>query len=293
MRENVDSYIAPEDFGQFFLNGEPELLYRQCINDFKEIVTMEQFKELIQTFNQNVESYQLIKTISLGSLKQYLWIDNRKENAVCVVFDSTNVIHRLLLKPYITFPESDKRYSKNTYTMPIKEKWFVFWGGTNEFLNYHYAYESQRYAYDLIVMKGDQTYKDDAMLNENYYAFNQEVVAPADGSVIKVVNHITDNVPGEIDDTQPAGNYIILEHPNKEYSLLAHFKQYSIIVKEGDIVKQGQVVGYCGNSGNSSEAHIHFQVMDSPDYMNCQSIRIRFNSDEEPIQGDTVTQSVL
>ena len=293
MRENVDSYIAPEDFGHSFLNGEPELLYRQCINDFKEIVTMEQFKELIQTFNQNVESYQLIKTISLGSLKQYLWIDNRKENAVCVVFDSTNVIHRLLLKPYITFPESDKRYSKNTYTMPIKEKWFVFWGGTNEFLNYHYAYESQRYAYDLIVMKGDQTYKDDAMLNENYYAFNQEVVAPADGSVIKVVNHITDNVPGEIDDTQPAGNYIILEHPNKEYSLLAHFKQYSIIVKEGDIVKQGQVVGYCGNSGNSSEAHIHFQVMDSPDYMNCQSIRIRFNSDEEPIQGDTVTQSVL
>lgn len=292
MRGNVNEYIAPEDFGQSFLYGKPELLYSQSIKDFKELVTIEQFKELVQSFNQNVKSYQLIKTTAIGSLTQYVWLDNRKEKGICVVFDSTNAIHRLLLKPYITFPKSDKRFSKNKYTMPINTGWFVFWGGTNEFLNYHYAHESQRYAYDLVVMRGDHTYKDNTMRNENYYAFNQEVVAPADGKVIKVVNHIADNVPGEVDDTQPAGNYIILEHPNKEYSLLAHFKQYSIMKKEGDVLTQGQIVGYCGNSGNSSEPHIHFQVMDSPDYMNCQSIRIRFNNGKKPIQGDTVTQCV-
>lgn len=73
-----------------------------------------------------------------------------------------------------------------------------------------------------------------------------------------------------MNESQPAGNYVILEHSNKEYSLLAHFKQHSIMVNEGDIVKQGQNIGLCGNSGNSSEPHIHFQVMDSPDYMNCQ-----------------------
>ncbi|WP_332647813.1 M23 family metallopeptidase [Lysinibacillus sp. 54212] len=225
----------------------------------------------------------------MGSLIQYVWIDNRKEKAIGVVFDSTNRIHRLLLKPYMKFPESDKRYSKNMYNMPIKDEWFVFWGGTNEFINYHYAYQSQRYAYDLVIMKDNQTYQDNPMQNENYYAFNREVVAPAHGKVIKVVNHIEDNVPGEMDDTQPAGNYIVLEHPNKEYSFLAHFKQHSIVVKEGEIVQQGQRVGLCGNSGNSSEAHIHFQVMDSPDYTNCQSIRIRFSDGEEPIQGDIVT----
>ena len=292
MRGNANQYIAPEDFGQFFLYGEPELLYSQTITDFKELVTIEQFKDLVQSFNQNVKSYKLIKTTSIGSLIQYVWLDNRKEKAICVVFDSTNAIHRLLLKPYITFPKSDKRFSKNKYTMPIHAEWFVFWGGTNEFLNYHYAYESQRYAYDLVVMQGHQTYKENTIRNENYYAFNQEVVAPADGKVIKVVNHIADNVPGEVEESQPVGNYIILEHANNEYSLLAHFKQYSIVKKEGDIVSQGQIVGYCGNSGNSSEPHIHFQVMNSPDYMNCQSIRIRFNNGEEPIQGDSVTQSV-
>lgn len=58
------------------------------------------------------------------------------------------------------FSESDKKYSQNTYIMPIKEEWFVFWGGVNEFVNYHYAYEAQRFAYDLVIMKNDSTFKD-------------------------------------------------------------------------------------------------------------------------------------
>ncbi|WP_245604720.1 M23 family metallopeptidase [Paucisalibacillus globulus] len=290
MKDAVD-YISPDNFGAFFLEGNPEKIYKQCNKDFKKLVTIGQFKELVQSYNQNVESYQLIDTTLLGSSTQYLWLDNHSDKAISVAFDSMNTIQHLLLKPYITFPESDNHYSKNTYIMPIKNEWFVFWGGTNEFINYHYIFESQRYAYDLVVMKDKQTYKNNTMRNKNYFAFEQEVVAPADGKVLKVINTIIDNTPGEMNESQPAGNYVILEHPNKEYSLLAHFKQQSIAVKEGDVVKQGQIIGLCGNSGNSSEPHIHFQVMDSPDYMTCRSIRIRFNDGLEPIQGDTVTQS--
>lgn len=287
-----EKYIVPEDFGHSFLFGQPHSIYRQCSKEFQELLTIDQFIELVQSFNENVESYELIETTSLGSLIQYVWLDSRKDKAISVVFDSMNTIHRLLIKPYSTFPESDRRYTKNSYTMPIKEEWFVFWGGANEFLNYHYVYESQRYAYDLVVMKDGQTYKNNTMLNENYYAFNKDVIAPADGQVIKVVNHIIDNIPGEMNESQPAGNYIVVAHSNKEFSMLAHFKQHSIVVNEGDAVKQGQIIGYCGNSGNSSEAHIHFQVMNSPDIMDCQSIRIRFNNGEEPIQGDMITQSM-
>lgn len=292
VRKNEDQYITPENFGHFFLNGNSETLYKQCIKDLKELLTIGQFKELVQSFNKNVESYQLIETTLIGSFVQYLWLDNHSEKIICVLFDSMDAIHRLLLKPYITFPKSDKRYSKNAYTFPVKEDWLVFWGGTNEFINYHYIYESQRYAYDLVVMKDDQTYKDNRMHNKNFYAFDKEVVAPADSKVVKVINNIIDNIPGEMNESQPAGNYVILEHSNKEYSLLAHLKQDSIMVNEGEIVKRGQIVGLCGNSGNSSEPHIHFQVMDSPDYMNCQSIRISFIDGLEPIQGDTVTQCI-
>jgi len=87
---------------------------------------------------------------------------------------------------------------------------------------------------------------------------------------------------------QPEGNCVIIEHLNNEYSMLAHLKCHSIIVKEGERVSQGQVVGLCGNSGNSTETHLHFQVMDSPDYLNGKSIRIRFKDNIEPIQGDLI-----
>lgn len=265
MGESVNAYILPDDLGNCFLNGCPELIYKQCITEFKNLLTIDEFKALVQSFNQDVESYQLIETTVTGPFFQYLWLDNQSEKIICVVFDSMNAIHRLLLKPYINFPESNKRYSKNTYTMPIKDEWLVFWGGTNEFVNYHYVFESQRYAYDLVVMKDDQTYKDNGMRNENYYAFNKEVVAPADGKVVKVVRNIIDSIPGEMNESQPAGNYMILEHSNKEYSLLAHFKQNSIVVNVGDFVIQGQLIGLYGSSGNSSEPHIHFQVMDTFD----------------------------
>ena len=267
-----------------------EAIYEKCSKDFKALVTIEQFIEIAHSFNQGVKSYQLSTTTSLGSLTQYVWLDNcKEERAICVAFDTTNVIQSLLLKPYIVFPESDQRYTKNKYIMPVKEEWFIFWGGTNEFINYHYAYVSQRYAYDLVIMKDGQSYKDTTIRNENYYAFNKEVVAPADGQVVKVIDNVADNVPGEMNESQPAGNYVVIEHQNNEYSMLAHFKQHSIQVKVGDSVKQGQLIGLCGNSGNSSEPHIHFQVMNLEDYVNGQSIRIRFEDGTEPIQGDTVS----
>lgn len=288
---NEEEMVSPENFGLIFLTGNPETIYNQSIKEFKELVSLEQFTDMALSFNQNVESYHLIYTIQMGYSTQYLWLDNNEEKIICVIFDLANNIQGIVLRPYVIFAKSDQRYTKNKYIMPIQEEWFVFWGGTNEFLNYHYIYESQRYAYDLVRMKDGRTYQDNILLNESYYAFDKEVVAPADGKVVKVMNIITDNIPGEMNEKEPAGNYVILEHENREYSLLAHFKQHSIVVKEGEAVKQGQTIGFCGNSGNSSEPHIHFQVMDSSDYMNCQSIRISFNDGIEPIQGDTVTSN--
>lgn len=288
---NEEEMVSPENFGLIFLTGNPETIYNQSIKEFKELVSLEQFTDMALSFNQNVESYHLIYTIQMGYSTQYLWLDNNEEKIICVIFDLANNIQGIVLRPYVIFAKSDQRYTKNKYIMPIKEEWFVFWGGTNEFLNYHYIYESQRYAYDLVRMKDGRTYQDNILLNESYYAFDKEVVAPADGKVVKVMNIIKDNIPGEMNEKEPAGNYVILEHENREYSLLAHFKQHSIVVKEGEAVKQGQTIGFCGNSGNSSEPHIHFQVMDSSDYMNCQSIRISFNDGIEPIQGDTVTSN--
>ncbi len=282
------SEVTPQNFGMFFLQERFDEIYNQCHATFQEMVSNEQFNEIAQSFNANVQNYELFNKSTIAHYHQYVWLDDRQEKAIQVTMDSSNIIHSLLIKPYVVFPESDKKYSQNTYIMPIKEEWFVFWGGVNEFVNYHYAYEAQRYAYDLVIMKNDSTFKDSPNVNENYYAFNKEVTAPADGKVIKVVNHLEDNIPGEMYEMEPAGNVIIIEHTNHEYSMVAHLKKNSCLVQQGDMVKQGDVIALCGNSGNSSEAHIHFQVMDAPDLLNCQSLRIRFADGLEPIQGDVV-----
>lgn len=113
-------------------------------------------------------------------------------------------------------------------------------------------------------------------------------MAPVDGKVLQVIQHIPDQPVGEMNEADFLGNYLVLEHAEGEYSLIAHLKQYSTVVKQGDVVKSGELLALCGNSGNSSEAHIHFQVMDCPHIEQANSLRIRFEGGVEPVQEDTV-----
>lgn len=283
------SAITPEEFGRIFQSEDFEKLYRCTSKNFQQLVSLEQFIELAVSFNIGVKYYQIEFKTSLQNLNHYIWLDDRKEKAIAVSFDKRQQIKSLYLKPFITYPESDNRFTQNTYSMPIKGEWFVFWGGTNELINYHYAYESQRYAYDLVKIQDGSSYQNTQIQNEHFYAFDEEIVAPADGKVIKIMNGIKDNIPGKMDAENPVGNYVIIKHTSKEYSLLAHLKKNSIQVKIGELVKEGQYIGKCGNSGNSSEPHLHFQVMDSLDLESGKSLRIRFKDGIEPIQGDTVS----
>lgn len=281
-------YIEKELLGTYFINHEFQRIYEATSKDFQNLVTLEQFIELGAQFNEGVTGYEVASQTIVQGLTNMKWMDNMKSRIIVVSMDRENIIQSLYLKPYEIFPNTDQKWTKNKYRMPITEDWFVVWGGANEFLNYHYPYEQQRYAYDLIIVKEEKSYKDTSLLNENYYAFGAEVVAPYKGKVVTVVDGIKDNLPGEMNEQQPAGNYIVIAHPNDEFSMIAHFKMNSIVVKPGDTVKEGQLLGYCGNSGNSSEAHIHFQVMDGADFNKAKSIRIMFQNDVEPIQGDVV-----
>ncbi|TDQ41054.1 M23 family metallopeptidase [Aureibacillus halotolerans] len=280
--------INQDSFGSYFLNGEFERIYKSMSKDLQNLITPEQLHEVGHSFNEGVESYgTALQNEFLGGTRT-LWLDESKTKSIHVTFDRDALISGLAIKPYVSFPTTDKRYSKNTYRMPIQKEWFVFWGGTNEFVNYHYPYEQQRYAYDLVMVKDNKTYKDTTFSNDNYYAFGADVVAPYEGKVVSVVDGIRDNVPGEMETENPAGNHTIIAHPNNEYSMIAHFKKGTIVVEEGEEVQEGQFLGQCGNSGNSSEAHIHFQLMDHANPDNAASIRIHFQNNIEPIQGDVI-----
>ncbi len=126
---------------------------------------------------------------------------------------------------------------------------------------------SQRFAIDWVKLGDDgQTYHGDKLDNKNYYAFGSEALAVADGIVTEVKDGIPLNVPGLNSRTVPinletiAGNHVILDIGNGNYAMYAHLQPGSIRVKEGDRVRRGQVLGLVGNTGNSTEPHLHFQI---------------------------------
>jgi len=88
-------------------------------------------------------------------------------------------------------------------------------------------------------------------------------LAPADGTVTDVITGVRDNVPGSMNPYSALGNAVFIQHREHEVSVLAHLKLGSITVKVGDKVKKGQVIALCGNSGNSSEAHLHYHLQNT------------------------------
>ena len=72
-----------------------------------------------------------------------------------------------------------------------------------------------------------------------------------------------------------AGNHVIIEG-HGVYIALCHLKRGSVIVRPGQPVRCGDVVGACGNSGNSTEPHLHVQAMDSPDPGRAAAVPLSF-----------------
>jgi murein DD-endopeptidase MepM/ murein hydrolase activator NlpD len=131
---------------------------------------------------------------------------------------------------------------------------------------------SERYAIDWIrtdpATKPFSTLNGDPSKNESYLAFDQPVLAVADARVVSVVSDQPDIAPGPnpvgLPFDQFAGNHIILDLGHGVFALYAHLKQNSVLVKVGDTVRKGQLIGRLGNSGNTTAAHLHFQLMRGP-----------------------------
>lgn len=148
--------------------------------------------------------------------------------------------------------------------LPADGTWLVFWGGDDPRDNYHVLTPSQRHAYDLVVWEDGSTFRGEGTRNEDYFCFGRPIVAPADAKVVEVVSGLPDNTPGQMDPAHAAGNHVMLELAAGRYLLLAHMQAGSVVLREGDQVRRGATVGKCGNSGNTSEPHLHLHLQDRP-----------------------------
>jgi murein DD-endopeptidase MepM/ murein hydrolase activator NlpD len=187
---------------------------------------------------------------------------------VALAFDGAGKLSGLsipsLMPPLPPDPRAD-RALKARLRLPFDGQWWVFWGGDDVTLNYHVATQGQRHAFDIVMWRDGGTYRGDGTKNEDYHCWGQPIVAPADATVITAVNDKIDNPPGTMDPSAPAGNHVMLDLGNREYALLAHMQQGSVTAKVGDKVTRGQRLGLTGNSGNTSEPHLHFHVQDAPE----------------------------
>jgi murein DD-endopeptidase MepM/ murein hydrolase activator NlpD len=188
--------------------------------------------------------------------------------ALTVIFDRSWRIAGVDLRPRTPLPPDPRaRYRLATrLTLPFRGEWWVFWGGPTERQNYHVVAPDQRHAYDFVVWRQGATHRGDGTANRDYWDWGREILAPADGVVVEAVDGVRDNRPQvQVENPQaPAGNHVVLDLGHGEYALLAHMRRGSLRVHKGDHVRRGEVLGLCGNSGNSSEPHLHFHVQDGP-----------------------------
>lgn len=98
----------------------------------------------------------------------------------------------------------------------------------------------------------------------DFYCYNKPVLAPADGIIAEIIDHVEDNEPGKVNSTMNWGNTIVIRHLNNLYTQMSHLRPGTFRFKTGDFVRQGDIVALCGNSGRSPAPHLHFQVQSTP-----------------------------
>lgn len=99
------------------------------------------------------------------------------------------------------------------------------------------------------------------------------IIAARSGTVVFVRDQFTDNDHGK-----NQGNAVVLLHPDGSFALYAHITLNGSKVKLGQVVKQGELIALSGNSGESPEPHLHFQVNQCGDFVNCDSMPVSFRN---------------
>lgn len=192
--------------------------------------------------------------------------------------------------------------SKGDYIFPLKGSLCIVQNPMC--LTAHRQALSQEFAIDIFDSRlGESgefstTSKSSPTKLSDYYIFQRAIMAIGDG----IVEEIGDKFPeAEMSDPRNfseeffaelrkqlvpkigfknfiCGNYIIINHNNGEFSFYGHLSEGSIRVKVGDEVKKGEIIGKVGNTGHSTEPHLHFHLMDSEDFLEANGLPVMFEN---------------
>jgi hypothetical protein len=144
-------------------------------------------------------------------------------------------------------------------------------------------YVSERFAIDFAQLTVDKhLLQGDPRQLGSYPSYGAHVLSVGRGVVVRTKDDIVDNVP--VGSLPPfsvetvGGNYVVVDIGGGHFAFYAHLQPGSLTVKVGDRVRQGQVLGLLGNSGNSDFPHLHFHLTDSPSPLASDGLPYEFTS---------------
>jgi len=180
-------------------------------------------------------------------------------------------------------PDPNSFDQKATYRLPVEGEWTVVNGSHEKESSHSWSIFTQRYAYDFVKTDEEgRTHSGSGSDRADYYCWDEPILAPADGTVVAASDGHRDapRTGGWLDLRQRdiRGNYVVIKHASQEYSVLAHLREGSVAVDEGDRVVAGQQIGRCGHSGNSTEPHLHFHVQDGVSFFTSMGLPIVFSN---------------
>ena len=231
----------------------------------KEISLLEEasFNEAGMVTYYQISRYEKIPSVT----KKWVW--------------NGSTIVGLSISPTPKPAETDKEFykTKTDLWLPFEGTWYTAWGGDKAYLNKHVQSINQKFAFDFLKTKNGEVLKNGKWNdNSDFYTFGAKILSPGEGMVVKVVDTVQDNVLGKINENVPPGNHIVIDHENGEFSFLAHFKNGTIKVKEGDKVEPGDLLGLAGNSGRSEVPHLHYHLQTGREYNEGKGLPIQFEN---------------
>lgn len=142
-------------------------------------------------------------------------------------------------------------------------RFLVGHGGSNIMLNHHQPAHAQSFALDIVKLNAFGFRSKGApwrtALSE-YEVFGEPVYSPCDGEVIEEEHALHDMIPPHADPDHLLGNHVIVACEGVSV-LLAHLQHNSTLVRKGDHVSSSSRIGLVGNTGNTSEPHLHIHAV--------------------------------
>jgi hypothetical protein len=212
---------------------------------------------IILLFIATFKCYNKLRRLTFNTKREFNnWLTLGINSSIIITFSIFNI---LILQGYffnqppvqLTFPLQNGIY-------------YVAHGGNSPMINHHNSKSAQHYALDIVKLNRFGTrvrgvYPQQLM---KYAIFGQPLYSSCNGKVQEKMDGLPDLNPPKRDRKHPAGNSVLIRCQDVDISvLIAHLKSGSIVVEKGNKLREGQLIGKVGNSGNTSEPHLHIHAI--------------------------------